>query len=234
MTNSKLEIVFENDDLVAINKPHGLLVHWTKLDRYATEFALQKLRDQINLEVHPCHRLDRKTSGILLFAKSKKALSIVRKEFEENRVQKTYHAIVRGFIPEEMHIDYPLTENDKTQDAKSDLKRLETFEIDLAHGKFETSRYSLIELKPKTGRYHQLRKHMAHVRHPIIGDRPHGCNKQNKLWKEQFGMTNMLLCAKRLEFEFDQKSIQIEANYSKVFHKTLKVLENNKMNSFSG
>ena len=230
---NELEIIYENEELVAVNKPHGLLVHWTKLDRYATEFALQILRDQIGQEVHPCHRLDRKTSGILLFSKSKDALSIVRKEFEENRVNKTYHSIVRGFVPREMHIDYPLTEKGKTQDAISDLRRLQTYEVDLVSGKFNTSRYSLVELKPKTGRFHQLRKHMAHVRHPIIGDRPHGCNKQNKLWKEQFDMTNMLLCAKQLEFTFQDQSIKIEADYSWVFQKSLDFLENNKISPIS-
>ncbi len=220
-----MEIVFENEDLVAVNKPHGLLVHWTKLDRYATEFALQILRDQIGQEVHPCHRLDRKTSGVLLFAKSKEALSVVRKEFEENRVKKTYHALVRGFTADAVHIDYELTENNKTQQAITDLVTLDRFEIELSHGGFETSRYSLVELKPQTGRYHQLRKHMAHLRHPIIGDRPHGCNKQNKLWKERFGMTSMLLCAKELTFNFHDEQIQIEAEYSEVFESTLKKLK---------
>lgn len=216
-----LKILFENSDLIAINKPHGLLVHWTRLDRHATEFALQLLRDQIGQEVHPCHRLDRKTSGALLFAKSKEALKSVRQEFEENRVNKVYHAIVRGFAPEYANIDYALTENGKCQEAQTEMRCLEQFEINLPHGKFSTSRYSLVELLPKTGRYHQLRKHMAHIYHPIIGDRPHGCNKQNKLWKEQFNMDKMLLCAKKLQFHFGEEKISVNAEYSEVFSNSL-------------
>lgn len=222
----ELEVLFENDDLIAVNKPHGLLVHWTKLDRYATEFALQILRDQIGQEVHPCHRLDRKTSGVLLFTKTKEVLSEIRKEFEANRVMKKYHAIVRGFSPELLEIDYDLTENGKTQSAITALRTIEQFEIPLAHGKFETSRYSLVELEPKTGRFHQLRKHMAHIRYPIIGDRPHGCNKQNKLWKEQFNMTSMLLCAKELELTFRNEEIKIVSEYSDVFTRSLNILKN--------
>ncbi|MEZ4938413.1 MAG: pseudouridine synthase [Crocinitomicaceae bacterium] len=221
-----LHILFENDDLIAINKPHGLLVHWTKLDKHANEFALQILRDQIGQEVHPCHRLDRKTSGVLLFAKSKEALVEVRKEFEANRVRKVYHAIVRGHTPENLEIDYPLTENDKTQEACSNLKTIQRFEIDLPSGKFITSRYSLVELSPKTGRYHQLRKHMAHIFHPILGDRPHGCNKQNKLWKENYQMTTMMLCALELTFTFRGTHIHIKAPHSNSFQKVLEILEN--------
>ena len=219
-----LEIVFENDELIAINKPHGLLVHRSRIAADATEFAVQILRDQINQVVWPVHRLDRKTSGVLLFAKSKSINSKVQQLFQERKVSKIYKAIVRGFTPESGTIDYALTENEKTQDAITHFKTLKHFEIDLPFGKFPTSRYSLVELKPETGRFHQLRKHMAHLRHPIIGDRPHGCNKQNKLWKEKFGMTTMLLHAERLEFVLDGERIVMEAGIGEVFEEVLGLL----------
>lgn len=219
-----LEIVFENDELIAINKPHGLLVHRSRIAADATEFAVQILRDQINQVVWPVHRLDRKTSGVLLFAKSKSINSKVQQLFQERKVSKIYKAIVRGFTPESGTIDYALTENEKTQDAITHFKTLKHFEIDLPFGKFPTSRYSLVELKPETGRFHQLRKHMAHLRHPIIGDRPHGCNKQNKLWKEKFGMTTMLLHAERLEFVLDGERIVMEAGIGDVFEEVLGLL----------
>ena len=219
-----LEIVFENDELIAINKPHGLLVHRSRIAADATEFAVQILRDQINQVVWPVHRLDRKTSGVLLFAKSKSINSKVQQLFQERKVSKIYKAIVRGFTPESGTIDYALTENEKTQDAITHFKTLKHFEIDLPFGKFPTSRYSLVELKPETGRFHQLRKHMAHLRHPIIGDRPHGCNKQNKLWKEKFGMTTMLLHAERLEFVLDGERIVMEAGVGDVFEEVLGLL----------
>lgn len=226
MNNLRLEIIYESQDYVAINKPHGLLVHRTNLDKHANEFALQTLRDQLNQKIHPCHRLDRKTSGALLFAKNKKALTFVRKQFDSSEIEKKYLAIVRGFVEDEITIDYPLTENSKTQDAISFCKCLKQYEIPLKHGKHNTSRYSLVALKPKTGRFHQLRKHMAHIFHPILGDRPHGCNKQNKLWKENFQLEKMMLHASELIFHNqDQETIKISAKTSSEFQRILSILE---------
>ncbi len=216
-----LEIVFENDNLIAINKPHGLLVHRSRIAADVQEFAVQRLRDQINQPVWPVHRLDRKTAGVLLFAKSKATNSEVQQLFQNHQVKKIYKAIVRGYSPEAEIINYTLTDNDKTKDAVTHFKTLQHFELNIPFGKFPTSRYSLVELKPKTGRFHQLRKHMAHIRHPIIGDRPHGCNKQNRFWKERFGMTTMLLHAEELAFVWDGELIVIRAGKSAVFEEVL-------------
>jgi tRNA pseudouridine65 synthase len=221
-----LEIIFQNEDLVAINKPHGLLVHKTNIAADATEFALQLLRDQINQKVYPVHRLDRKTSGVLLFAKNKTVLSEINKAFTEGEVKKTYLAIVRGYIDLQGRIEYDLTTNSKKQSAITEYTCLEQFEIPLAHGNFKTSRYSLVELIPETGRFHQLRKHMAHIFHPILGDRPHGCNKQNKLWKETYKMDKMMLHAKELNFKYKGKLISIQADTSKEFKGCLEILKN--------
>jgi tRNA pseudouridine65 synthase len=197
-----LEIIFQDEHLVAINKPHGLLVHQSPIARDAEEFALQLLRDQIGQNVWPAHRLDRKTGGLLLFALNKEVNSLLQGLFRENKIKKRYLAIVRGFTPDEMEIDYPLRkENGTMQDAFTKFKTLNKAEIPVAFGNHLSSRYSLIEAAPETGRMHQLRKHFAHIHHPIIGDRPHGCNKQNKLFKETWEMDTMLLHASELEFE---------------------------------
>ncbi len=197
-----LEILFQDEHLVAINKPHGLLVHRTKIADDATEFALQLLRDQLNQTVYPAHRLDRKTSGILLFSLSKEMDQLIQNEFYTQKVSKKYLAILRGYAPEEGTIDYDLTkENGTVQNAITHFKTLQHVETPYPQGKFESARFSLIEARPETGRFHQLRKHFAHIMHPIIGDRPHGCNKQNKWWKETFQMETMLLHASELEFE---------------------------------
>lgn len=199
---NKLPIIFEDEHLVAINKPHGLLVHKSKIAKDAKEFALQILRDQIGQKVFPVHRLDRKTAGTLLFAKSTDVQKLLNAQFKNQEVKKTYWAIVRGYIDNEGRIDYALTnEKSKVQNAVTDYKCLARTEIDLAYGKHSTSRYSLVELRPKTGRHHQLRKHMAHIFHPIIGDRPHGCNKQNKLFKNHFKSMTMYLHAFKLNFK---------------------------------
>lgn len=196
-----LEIIYQDDDLIVINKPHGLLVHQSSIARDAEEFALQMLRDQIGQNVWPAHRLDRKTSGLLLFALNTQTNSLLQALFRENLITKKYLALVRGFTPDEMDIDYPLMkENGQIQEAFTYFKTLAKAEIDMAFGKHTTSRYSLVEACPQTGRMHQLRKHFAHINHPIIGDRPHGCNKQNKLFKETWQMDKMLLHASELSF----------------------------------
>lgn len=196
-----LDIVFQDDDLIAINKPHGLLVHRSSIAADASEFALQLLRDQIGQPVYPAHRLDRKTGGVLLFALNKEAEIAMQKQFMDNEVKKTYLAIVRGHTPDEQEIDYPLRKDNGTlQDALTRYRTLQRAELDVPLGKHPTSRYSLVEAMPQTGRMHQLRKHFSHIFHPIIGDRTHGCNKQNKLFKEHWQMDTMLLHASQLSF----------------------------------
>lgn len=222
----EIDIIYQDKHLIAINKPHGLLVHRTRIANDATVFALQLVRDKINQKVYPVHRIDRKTSGVLLFAKSKEALKDMQRLFSERKVIKSYTAIVRGFLESDGLIDYPLTEGNKTQDASTSYKVTQEFEIDLAFGKFSTSRYSLLEISPQTGRFHQIRKHFAHIFHPIIGDRPHGCNKQNKLWKEHFDMTTMLLHAESLEFSYPiDNPIRIAAETSMEFKRVKQILE---------
>jgi tRNA pseudouridine65 synthase len=201
-------------------------VHRSRIAHDAQEFALQILRDQIGQPVYPAHRLDRKTSGVLLFAKSKDMNAYLQEQFREQKTEKIYHALVRGFLLPEGHIDYALKNEDKTQEAQTDYRCLAQYEIPLPFGKFPTSRYSLVELRPHQGRFHQLRKHMAHIFHPIIGDRPHGCNKQNRLWKEHFGMTQMLLHAQRLSLTLPNAQIlHFYAPYSETFSKVLTILE---------
>lgn len=196
-----LPILYQDADLVAINKPHGLLVHRSPMASDAREFAVQLLRDQLGQRVYPVHRLDRKTGGVLLFARNEPMNGAMQQRFMDGRVAKTYLAIVRGYTPDEQTIDYPLRREDGiSQEAVTLLKTLRRTEVPLPFGQHPTSRYSLVELRPTTGRMHQLRKHMAHILHPIIGDRPHGCNKQNKLFLEHFGMNTMLLHAQRIEF----------------------------------
>ena len=196
-----LEIIYEDDHLIAINKPHGLLVHQSSIARDATEFALQMLRDQVGRHVSPVHRLDRKTSGILLFAFDKDTEIAMHQQFMNTQTIKKYLAILRGFAPESMDIDYPLAkENGTMQDAFTSFKTLQHAEVNVPFGKHATSRYSLVEATPKTGRMHQLRRHFSHILHPIIGDRTHGCNKQNKFFLERWNMSTMLLHASELTF----------------------------------
>lgn len=223
-----LEILYQDQYLVAINKPHGLLVHQSPIARDASEFALQLLRDQLGQTVYPSHRLDRKTSGVLLFALDKQTDKAMQQQFQNRQVDKKYLALLRGFTPDSGCIDYTLTnDNGVEQEAQTEYKTLERYEIPLAHGKFSTQRYSLVEANPKTGRMHQLRKHFAHIFHPILGDRPHGCNKQNKLWLDTYGMKTMLLHASELTFlhPYTQETIDIKAPISSQFQSVLDILK---------
>jgi len=208
-----LEILYQDDYLVAINKPSGLLVHRSLIDKHETQFAVQLLRDQIGQKVYPPHRLDRPTSGVLLFALDPDTARLLTEQFTQGWVQKTYLALVRGFCAPEGVIDYPLKEElDEIVDAKANqdkpaqaaithYKTLEQFELPFASGKHATSRYSLLELQPKTGRKHQLRRHLKHIFHPIVGDTTHGDGKQNRLFREQFGCERLMLHANRLTFQ---------------------------------
>ncbi|QTE39555.1 pseudouridine synthase [Mucilaginibacter gossypii] len=222
-----LEIIYRDEHLIAINKPHGLLVHRSPIAADASEFALQLLRDQIGMKVNPVHRIDRKTGGILLFAFNKEVEIAMQKAFMENRVSKKYLAIVRGHTPDAEDIDYPLRkENGTLQDAFTSYTTLKRAELDIAFGKHPTSRYSLVEAVPATGRMHQLRKHLSHIFHPIIGDRTHGCNKQNKLFLEQWAMTTMLLHASQLNFKhpITSEEITIKAALQPEFTRVMEIM----------
>jgi len=209
-----LDIIYHDNDLIAINKPHGLMVHRSSIAADASEFALQILRDQIGQKVFPAHRIDRKTGGVLLFALNKDAEIAMQQQFMGNKVDKKYLAIVRGHTPDVEDIDYPLRkENGTLQEAFTTYRTLNRAELDVPLGSHPTSRYSLVEAHPATGRMHQLRKHFSHIFHPIIGDRTHGCNKQNKLFKERWEMETMLLHASELTFSHpvSGSSIHIKA-----------------------
>jgi len=222
-----LDILFRDEHLIAINKPHGLLVHRSAIARDVHEFALQILKNQIGQWVNPTHRIDRKTAGVLLFALNKESEKAMQMAFAENQVQKKYLAIVRGHTADYQEIDYPLRkENGTLQEAFTAFKTLQRAELDIPLGAHPTSRYSLVEAKPETGRMHQLRKHFSHIFHPIIGDRTHGCNKQNRMFKEKWHMETMLLHASELSFLHPVSGIRIHirAPLQKEFTEAMQLL----------
>ena len=199
-----LEVLFEDEELVVINKPAGLLVHKTALAFGEEENALIQLRDQIGSWVAPVHRLDRATSGCLLFAKNEQVLPSLKSLFMDRAIEKRYLCIVRG-IPAQKEglIDHPLTSerSGKLQEAQSRYRVLRESEQAFdSTGRYPTSRYSLLEVELLTGRTHQIRRHLAHIRHYILGDRKHGDNKQNTYFETHFGLQNLLLHSWKLDF----------------------------------
>ena len=223
-----LDILFQDEHLIAINKPHDLLVHRSPIAADVEVFALQILRDQVGQWVTPVHRIDRKTGGILLFAFNKEAEVAMHKQFMEGLVSKKYLAIVRGHTPDSEEIDYPLRkENGQLQEAFTAYITLQKAELDWPLGSHPTSRYSLVEATPTTGRMHQLRKHFAHINHPIIGDRPHGCNKQNRMFKERWEMNTMLLHASYQSFKhpITGEPVVIEAPLQAEFLRVMEMMD---------
>lgn len=221
----ELEILYQDEHLVAINKPSGLLVHRSEIDKRETLFALQLTRDQIGQRVYPIHRLDRPTSGVLLFALNSEVAKLMSEQLINKQVDKRYLAVVRGYCEQELKIDHALKEildkfadkdaqQDKpAQDAISYLTPIATSEMPFPSGRYPQSRYSLVELTPETGRKHQLRRHMAHIRHPIIGDTNHGDGKQNAAAKTHLQLDRLALHAYSLSFKhpIEDKQIRITA-----------------------
>jgi tRNA pseudouridine65 synthase len=200
-----LEILYEDERYVAVNKPNGLLVHRTRIAEEKKEFALQMLRDQLGYQVYAVHRLDRGTSGVLLFAKSPEATGLLIKAFEGREVNKLYYAIVRGYAPEQDTIDSPIRpdkdhKHKAPQDAVTHYTRLATVELPIPVGRYSTARYSLVQVQPETGRMHQIRKHFAHIRHYIVGDKRHGDWRHNQMFLEELHSPYLLLHAGLLEF----------------------------------
>ena len=203
-----LDILYLDDYLAIVHKPAGWLVHRTPLDKGETRFVLQTLRDQIGQHVWPVHRLDKGTSGVLLFALDADTARTLGQAFESGEgLQKTYRAIVRGWTPDSGLIDHPLrrmpddmrTERLEVQPAQSRYATLRCFELPLPQQGFASTRCAEVALQPLTGRRHQLRRHMKHIAHPIIGDATHGKGPLNRAVAEMIGLQRLWLHAERLE-----------------------------------
>ena len=200
MTGPEIEVLFRDDDLVAVRKPAGLLVH-RNAHAGREPFLLQLLRDQLGARVYPVHRLDRPTSGLMVMALSPEAAGILARQFASREVSKTYMAVVRGFTADEGVIDSPLKgPSGAEKAAETAFTRLGTAEVPRPVGPHPTARYSLVRVEPRTGRTHQIRRHFAHIRHPVIGDVLRGDGRQNRFFREHFGVHRLLLASVELRF----------------------------------
>ncbi|WP_162339686.1 pseudouridine synthase [Cyclobacterium salsum] len=210
----QLPLLYEDNDYLAVNKPVGVLVHKTPLERSPDAlFAVDLLHKQVGYKVYPLHRIDRPTSGVLLFAKNAAAASRLQPEFAGTSINKEYLAIVRGYMPQpHALIDQPLAKDleFELQEALTEYWTLAQTEIPYpSSNRYASSRYSLVKIYPHTGRMHQIRRHFAHIRHYIIGDKTHGDNKQNKFFDRHFQMRFMLLHAWKLAFNHPESNEKI-------------------------
>ena len=196
-----LTILFRDESLIAVDKPAGLAVHrgWAR----EHDVALLRLRDQIGARVFPVHRLDRATSGVLLFALSAEMAGRVCASFVAGEVEKTYLALVRGVPPEEILVDHPLPPGEDTHaprvPAQTMIVRREVF-----------GRYSLVEARPLTGRLHQVRRHLKHISCPLIGDVNYGKGEHNRLFRERYGLHRLFLHATRLRLPHPVQGGQLD------------------------
>lgn len=217
-----MRILFKDEHFVAVDKPAGHHVHPHEIAQHRVPrymVCLYQVRDLIGQKVYPVHRLDAGTSGVLIFALSSESASKLCGLFAGRTVQKTYRAVVRGYTPEQGVIDEPLGEDMQGNilDCVTEYRRLATREFDVAVSKrFPTSRYSMVEVRPLTGRYHQIRRHMARIAHPLIGDAEHGDSRHNRFFRNDLGLQGLCLRAKTLEFvhPWTEEPLKIEASPS--------------------
>ncbi len=233
--NYCLEILYEDECLVAINKPTGLLVHKSMIDKHEIYFAMKMLRDQIGKWVYPIHRLDKPTSGVLLFALDSHTAKLMGEQFSSHTITKTYLAIGRGYVQSEGVIEHALLEkldkiSDKDKSIDKEAKEATTafrclgqVEIDASVGRYDSVRYSLVELKPATGRKHQLRRHMKHINHHLLGDTKYGRGEHNKFVREKYNIHRLMLHALCLEIKhpYTEEKLVIEAPLDEVFKRIL-------------
>jgi len=210
-THVPLDIIYRDEYFVAAYKPEGLLVHRSNIDKHETRFLLQELRNQLGQHVFPIHRLDKPTSGIILFALSPEIAALLQAQMESNQAKKEYLLVCRGYCQESGIIDHPLKpindfKNKRTkaqsrksdkpaQDSVTEYKRLGTVELDVEIDRYPKSRYSLVMARILTGRKHQIRRHFKHLSHPIIGCPKYGKSKHNHYFATHFNAPRLLLHA---------------------------------------
>ncbi len=213
-----LDILYIDDYLAVVHKPAGWLVHRTPLDKGETRFVLQALREQIGRRVWPLHRLDKGTSGVLAFALDAETARQMGQRFETGEgLAKHYRAIVRGWPEDAQCIDHALKrmpddmrhERLEIQPAQTRLRTLRRGALPIPQGAFPSLRWAEVELQPLTGRRHQLRRHMKHIAHPILGDATHGKGPLNRAVAAHLGLQRLWLHAERLQLRHPVTQLQL-------------------------
>ncbi len=214
-------ILYQDDYIIAVNKPNNMLVHHSSMSRNKQdeENLIQFLKRKYQHTYYPIHRLDRKTSGIILCAKKKEFVSKFQDLFIQNTIQKTYYGIVRGFTPAHLVIDSDVKGRDSLvyKNAVTELITLATKEISIPVTPYDSARYSLVKLQPKTGRLHQLRIHLNKINHPLIGDPKYGDRYHNRMFMKEFLCDKLFLHARFIVFNhpYTKEKIHIKASVPK-------------------
>lgn len=218
----KLRILYQDEFHVAVDKPAGMHVHPPEDKNHRIsdrQNAMKILRDQLGVYVYPVHRLDRGTSGVVLFGLDPETAGNLGRQFQEGRVTKTYVALVRGHLKtESLTIESPLTNDVGTSQftgeekpAKTEVKLIQKYTLLAPIGRYSETRLSLVFSEPKTGRTHQIRRHLRRENHPLIGDSLYGDSHYNRFFRENLGKQVLFLKALRLEWEHPRTREKLQA-----------------------
>lgn len=211
-----LDVLHRDEHLAVVNKPAGLMVHDSALARGETDFAADRLREQFGRPVFLVHRLDRATSGCLLLAFDRDTASALGRDLMSHRFQKDYLAVCRGWPePESADIEHALDGGPGKPQKKPALTHYRTLarvEVDWPSAQHATSRYALLCCTPQTGRFRQIRRHLKHIHHHLVGDSSHGDGRHNLAFRMR-GVHRMLLHARQLSFPHpvDGRSLAVRA-----------------------
>jgi len=208
-----IKVLYEDAHLAIVDKPAGLMAHASAMARDEDDFLDQRLRAQFGGAIHLVHRLDRATSGCLLVARDRDSASALGKVFMSREVEKDYLAVCRGWPEERFTLDYALDGGPGKPDKKpavTEFERLATAELAAPDARHPTSRYALLRCSPQTGRFRQIRRHLKHLSHHLIGDTSHGDGRHNRAFRMQ-GVHRMLLHAWRLRFVHPLTGAAVEA-----------------------
>ena len=223
-----LPILFQDHHYVAVHKPADMAIHRNEWTQAHEPLLLQTVHQQLGKFIFPVHRLDKATSGVVLFALTADAARRMCGEFEARRVYKRYHAVVRGWLADSALLDRPLIEEKGREPAAAQTyyRRLAQCVLPIAVGRYAQSRYSLVEAYPYTGRMHQIRKHFSGISHPIVGDRAHGDDEHNRMFQQQLGCSRMLLCAQQLRVlhPYTGQTLDLQAEPEPEFSRMLELL----------
>lgn len=228
MSSEAIRILYRDAALVAVDKPCGIMIHNTRISQ-DTVFLADRLREQIGQRVWPVHRLDRATSGVVLFALSARTARDLGRLFRDGEVHKRYLALLRGWVEDEAVIELPLRDPSGRRTERSARTRyrcLGRVELPEAVPPHPTARYSVVEACPDTGRWHQIRRHFNHLSHPVVGDVQHGDRRHNRLFRLRFGCHRLLLHASRIRFRHpeDQRWLEITSPLPEDFRRVLAAL----------
>lgn len=213
MNEAELVVLWRDERFVVVHKPAGLLVHRTAIDAHDERSLVRSLREQLGGRVYPVHRLDKGTAGATLLALDRETAERLARGFREGRVGKKYVAVVRGHVDQHSLVETPLRDaidGGAMRPACTEVRRLAIAELPYAVGPYATARYSLVDCQPRSGRQHQVRRHLKHLRHPVIGDANYGDLRHNRFFRSQLGIDRLLLAATQLSFDHPHTACRID------------------------